>query len=318
MQEIKDVVYAFRNLYPESKRRMSLGLSLPMADKSAFGGTPHWQDLKEMADIAEQIGLDGLSVVDHYVYRSADPSSVRGFWEAGTIATALAASTTTVQVSIMVAGNSFRHPIHLAKVAETISDVSNGRFILGLAAGANKPDFDMVNFPYDTRSSRAREALPIISAFLKKGYVDFQGRYYQATDAHNRPIANSRYEGGVPLLVGARAPRMGRLGAELADGFYTGWQSTLQALSTAIEQINGFAEAAGRDPSTLFVASGSHVAMGGYLGFRPNPLMGEPEEIAEQIRAFGNAGAHHFLISPDPCTPKTVADLAKVLEFLDA
>lgn len=312
------MTYTFRNLYPESKRTMSLGLSLPMADKSAFGGTPHWRDLKEMAQIAEQIGLDGLSVVDHYVYRSADPSTVRGFWEAGTIATALAASTTTMQISIMVAGNPFRHPIHLAKVAETISDVSSGRFILGLAAGANTPDFEMVGFPYDTRSSRAREALAIISPFLKQGHVDIQGTYYQANDAYNRPLANSPYEGGVPLLVGARAPKMGKLGAELADGFYTGWQATPDALTGVIEQIAGFAEAAERDPRTLFIATGSHVAMEGYLGFRPNPLTGEPEAIAEQIRAFSDAGAHHFLISPDPCTPKTVADLANILEFLDA
>jgi len=55
-----------------------------------------------------------------------------------------------------------------------------------------------------------------------------------------------------------------------------------------------------------------HVAMTGYLGFRPNPLTGSPEEIA-----FRDAGANHYLVGLDPCTPAAIEEFARVVEVLN-
>jgi len=166
---------------------MSLGINLPLAEKSAFGGTLRWSGLHEMATLPEDIGLDGVSIVDHSFHRSADRSSVRGFWEAGTIATALAVATTSLRVSIMVVGSQFRHPIHLVKMAETISEVGDGRFILGLAAGGNLADFEVTGIPTTHRSSRFGDAIELIHPLLKRGNVDHHGRAYTPNDAYHQP-----------------------------------------------------------------------------------------------------------------------------------
>lgn len=306
-----------RNLFPNSRRKMSIGISLPMAEKSAFGGTPRWSDFREMAALTEAIGLDGVSIVDHYVYRSADPSTIRGFWEAGTIATALAATTNTIQVSIMVAGSQFRHPVHVVKMAETISEVGGGRFILGLAAGANRPDFDMAGIPFSYRSSRFEEALSIVYPLLKEGHVDHHGKHYEANDAYNVPRSLAEPAGGVPLVIGTKGERMRKLTAQLADGWYSGWQVSPETLTPQMDALDAACDEIGRNPLTLSRLTGTHVAMTGCLGFRPNPLTGAPEEIAEKIRGFREAGANHFLVSLDPCTPAAIEEFARVVEFLD-
>ena len=72
-------------LFPSSDRPMSIGIMMPMAERSAFGGSPRFQDIREMAEMAEDIGLDGISFADHFVSRPDDPSGVRGFWEAGSV-----------------------------------------------------------------------------------------------------------------------------------------------------------------------------------------------------------------------------------------
>ena len=50
--------------------RMKLGIILPEAEGDFAGGTAGWRDFKEMAQLAEQIGLDSVWFVDHLLYRN--------------------------------------------------------------------------------------------------------------------------------------------------------------------------------------------------------------------------------------------------------
>jgi alkanesulfonate monooxygenase SsuD/methylene tetrahydromethanopterin reductase-like flavin-dependent oxidoreductase (luciferase family) len=304
-------------LFPESTRGMSIGIMMPMAERSAFGGSPRFEDIRQMAATVEEIGLDGISFADHFVSRPDDPGGVRGFWEVGSIISAIAASTQVVSLSVLVACAIYRNPFLTAKMAETLDEISDGRLILGLGAGWSKPDFDMAGLPFDRRVSRFEEALSIIHPLLREGHVDFQGTYYSADNAVNTPRGPRSSSGGVPILMGTKGPRMMRLTAQFADAWNAVYYSNAEELIPLLSTLDEACEQVGRPPESLVRTAGGHIAMDGYLGFRPDPMRGSPEELAERIEAFRTLGIAHFVASLDPCTPKSIESFGRVVELLD-
>jgi alkanesulfonate monooxygenase SsuD/methylene tetrahydromethanopterin reductase-like flavin-dependent oxidoreductase (luciferase family) len=54
----------------------------------------------------------------------------------------------------LVACTSFRDPALLAKMADTLGEISGGRFILGLGAGWHQPEYEAFGYPFDHLSDR--------------------------------------------------------------------------------------------------------------------------------------------------------------------
>ena len=181
-------------------RRLKVGIQLPEVERVV-----RWTELREMARLAEQVGFDSVWVGDHLLYRY-DDGSRRGPWEAWSVLAALAEATERIELGPLVAATSFHSPPMLAKKAATIDEISGGRLILGLGAGWNETEYEAFGFPFDSRVSRFEEAFTIIRSLLREGYVDFEGRYYQARDCHLLP--RGPRPNGPPLMVGSIGPRM--------------------------------------------------------------------------------------------------------------
>src|SRR5688500_17161810 len=144
-------------------RALKIGIQLPEVER-----TVRWSEQREMAELADRIGLDSIWVGDHLLYRD-DGKPTRGPWEAWSLLAALAAVTERVEIGPLVASTSFHAPAMLAKKAATVDEISDGRLILGLGAGWNRPDYDAFGFPYDHRVSRFEEAFTIIRELLAIG-----------------------------------------------------------------------------------------------------------------------------------------------------
>jgi alkanesulfonate monooxygenase SsuD/methylene tetrahydromethanopterin reductase-like flavin-dependent oxidoreductase (luciferase family) len=133
--------------------RMRLGLMLPIGAGALGEGRPvRWTDLREMARTAEAVGVDTLFVPDHLLFRKSPPDNlmqvnmpegkIRGIWESWTILAALAEATSRIHLGPLVACTGFRNPAILAKMADTLDEVSDGRVILGLGAGWHEPEYE--------------------------------------------------------------------------------------------------------------------------------------------------------------------------------
>jgi alkanesulfonate monooxygenase SsuD/methylene tetrahydromethanopterin reductase-like flavin-dependent oxidoreductase (luciferase family) len=109
-----------------------------------------------------------------------------------------------------------------------------------------------------------------------------------------------------------------RLTAQYADAWNSDWHRTPETLAPVIARLDDACREVGRDPATLVRTSGSNIALPGYLGRRPNPITGSPEEIAAAIRSFASLGIRHLVCGIDPCTPQSVEWFGRVVELLDA
>ncbi|HYM84735.1 MAG TPA: LLM class flavin-dependent oxidoreductase, partial [Candidatus Dormibacteraeota bacterium] len=103
------------------RRPLRVGIQLPEVEREV-----RWPELRTMARLAEDVGLDSLWVGDHLLYRYAD-GSTRGPWEAWSLLAALAAATERIALGPLVASTSFHAPPMLAKLAATVDEVSGGR-----------------------------------------------------------------------------------------------------------------------------------------------------------------------------------------------
>ncbi len=293
-------------------QRMRIGVILPIAEDSEQQTTRSYAEIRELATQAEASGLDSIWVFDHLLFRFPDEPTA-GISEAWTMLAALAGATQRVQLGTLVLAVPFRNPALLAKMADTLTDISGGRLILGVGAGWHKPEFDAFGYPFDHRVDRFEEALQIMAPLLREGKVDFEGKYYSARNCELRPhrSGSSRTE----LLVAGGKPRMLRLTARYADSWNTAWLSQADQLDARLAALHSACEEVGRDPQTLSVTVGVNMAYNtggqGAEETQGKAITGTPEQAAEALLAFARKGVDHVICSVDPMTQESLNWLAE-------
>ncbi len=170
---------------------------------------------------AEAYGFDHAWTYDHLGWRSL----VDGPWfDAVPTLTAAATVTTRIGLGTLVASPNFRHPVSFARQLTALDDISGGRMLLGLGAGAGGTSFDarVLGGPELTpreRADRFAEFAELLDLLLRTDRVSWSGRYYQAVDARNLPGCVQRPR--LPIVLAANGPRSIALAARLGDGWVT-------------------------------------------------------------------------------------------------
>jgi probable F420-dependent oxidoreductase len=301
---------------PDTKRTR-IGIILPLGEWRMVGQTARWADLLAMAQRAEELGFDSIWIVDHLLVRAPGEPDV-GVWEGWSVLSAVAAVTRRVEIGTLVACASFRNPALLAKMADTVDEISGGRLVLGLGAGHHEPEYRAFGFPFDHRVGRFEEALQIIHGLLRDGYVDFDGTYYQARDCVLRP-RGPRLQ-GPPIIIATTGPRMLRLAARFADSWNVYFDKTgnrLENLLTLLQNVDTACAETGRDPRTLERTASVLVALDDRVrieGVTVPPLTGSIDHITGELLGYVRAGISHIQIRVEPNTVASIDALAPVLD----
>ena len=275
--------------------------------------------------MAEQAGFDSLWVGDHFLYRMAD-GTADAPWDCWSLLAAAAAITSSLTLGSLVTPVGFYNPAVLAKKATTVDEISGGRLVLGLGAGWNEVEFRGYGVPYDHRTSRFAEAFTIIRTLLQEGRIDFEGEYFSARDCELVPTSRP---GGPPLMIGSVGQRMLEITLPYVQAWNV-WHSDTGNSPAGVAPLRARVDAAclrvGRDPATVAATVCALVRMAGGVGRRQgdgytdqtsNPVPGEPEIIAEELRAYARAGVAEVQLVLDPITVESIEAFGPVFELLD-
>ncbi|MGH2377356.1 MAG: LLM class flavin-dependent oxidoreductase [Candidatus Limnocylindria bacterium] len=285
---------------------MKVGIQLPEVEREV-----RWSEVVAIARASEDSGFDSIWVGDHMLYRG-DGRPERGPWDAWTQLAALAAKTSRVTLGPLVAATAFHSPGHIARMAASIAEISDGRFVLGLGAGWNEPEFRAFGFPMDHLGSRFEESFGIVRGLLAGERVTFSGRFHQVDDAVLRP----RPAHQVPLMVGSNGPRI--LACTLPhvaawNIWYDLYGNTAGGFAALNAKIDEACRRAGREPREVRRSACVLVAFG-RGGERPhNAPPVQPVDLRRHISDLGGAGADEAILIIDPITERSVRDIAKQL-----
>jgi F420-dependent oxidoreductase-like protein len=160
---------------------------------------PRWQ---KIARLVEDQGFIGLFRSDHFTIGPPDMDSLE-LW----ISLAwLASHTKRIEFGPLVTPFSFRHPVHTARMASAVDDLSRGRLVLGLGAGWNKREHNLFGFDLlqpEARFDRFQEGMEVVTRLLQSNEpVTFEGQYYQLHGAILLP--RPQRPGGPQILIGGK------------------------------------------------------------------------------------------------------------------
>jgi F420-dependent oxidoreductase-like protein len=173
------------------------------------------EDLRACWRIADEGGFDHVWDFDHLA--SIGPLGPdRTIYEGWALQAAMAEATKRVRIGCLVTGNTYRHPVVLAKLAVTVDHLSGGRLEFGIGAAWAEVEHEMYGIEgLDHRVGRLSESLQIIKSLFTQERTDFDGRYYHLKDAiaNPKPIQKPH----PPIWIGAQGESTLRLTARHAD-----------------------------------------------------------------------------------------------------
>jgi 5,10-methylenetetrahydromethanopterin reductase len=170
-----------------------------------------------------------------------------------TTAALVAAATTRIEIGIGVVNPFWRHPSLIAMEAATLDEASGGRVRLGLGAALWTlrhlgEDDDRTQRPLAVMI----EAIRVVRA-LVRGETGVDGELFAVR--RDARLDFERYRPAIPIYVGAVNANMLRASGAYADGVELGAITSPGYVAWAWEQITRGALDAGRDPTTLDLAS---------------------------------------------------------------
>ncbi|HEV3360877.1 MAG TPA: LLM class flavin-dependent oxidoreductase [Pseudonocardiaceae bacterium] len=258
---------------------------------------------------AEELGFDFLSISDH-------PADTDGSYEAWTVLSWIAASTSRIQLATRVLGVPYRPPALVAKMAETFDRLSGGRLILGLGGGYSDGEFRAFGLPVPTAREKVdglADAIRIARGLWSEPGFSYAGRVHHVDNADVAP----RPEHRIPIWLGTFGDRALAVTGQLADGWIPSLGSApVETVTGLRDKIRAAAEAAGRDPGEItcgyhFQVDPSQVDPSATAPDEPWVVSGPVDKIAETLAGFAGLGFSALSIVPGgPDRTETVERLA--------
>ena len=164
----------------------------------------------------------------------------------------LAGQTSTISLSLLVTGVTYRHPGLLAKIVTTLDVLSGGRASLGIGAAWYEEEHQGLGVPFPPvaeRFERLEETLQICLQMWSDDDGPYTGLHYQLAETlcRPRPISSPRPK---ILIGGGGEKKTLRLVAQYADACNL-FASSPEEVQHKIEVLARHCEDVGRDPAEI-------------------------------------------------------------------
>ena len=283
-----------------------------------------WDQIKAVLEVMDSGRWTSVFAYDHFIppWHHTDEIMEHEFLntlEGWSLLAECAAVTDNLKLGILVAGNTYRNPGLMAKMAATVDVVAPGRVMLGIGAGWNVREHQAYGWEFPSmreRSDRLEEACELIRKLFHSGpeeRIDYNGKYYQLKQAAFAPKSGSGEP--IPIMVGG-----------------TGEKRTLKTLAMYGDIMNVIAspervkhlsrvlekhcEAVGRDPTEI--QKTVHVPIRivhdekkaeEIRGENAWSMIGSPQYVIDRIGDFLDVGITEFTPQIRPQRPEIYQEL---------
>jgi probable F420-dependent oxidoreductase len=311
--------------------RFGLGFPTSREGQTYAVGYVRPRELAGLARRAEELGYYSVWGNDHL----ATPRVIRAtldraanFYEPIVTFASLVNVTERLRFMLSVLVFPMREPVLLAKQIATLDVLSGGRVMLGLGLGGYRDEVEAVRpgLQEANRGAMLDEGLEGLRLLFDQDDASYAGRYirFRQVDLAPKPVQRP-----FPILVNANPNNAAGLRrvARLADGWIAA-SSPPAALTAGRAQLDAALAEQGRQPGAfelhtqIWVSFGrdraeaetklersqhfrrmvahteDHSAAEALAHFRAGNLLGTPEEVIEQVRAYQRAGVAHLGVIP--------------------
>jgi probable F420-dependent oxidoreductase len=289
---------------------VDFGVFLPVSGRAATRG-----GLIRAAQAAEEYGFTAVWAADRIVipWKIETPYNYNWsgsffvppeapFLEPLTVLAFLAGATERLRLGISVLVMPYRDPVYWAKIAATLHQLSEGRFILGVGVGWMREEFDALGHGdlFAPRGKVADEHLEILRTLLSEEHASHRGEFYEFSDIAFQP------KGRIEVWVGGEAKPSQRRAGRLGDCWFPYFpRVTAEEMARRYAYVRQVAEEAGRDPDAVALnCCLSAEITAEDVPQEPDVLRGSPRQVAERLYEFREIGVGHcglqFLVGRFP------------------
>jgi probable F420-dependent oxidoreductase len=254
-----------------------------------------------MGPLAEALGYDSVWVMDHllnsgYIRERLDD---KPYYHPLATLSYLAATTNRVRLGTSVLVLPYHNPVELAKYAATLDQMSGGRVILGVGAGAMTEEFEALGVPFRQRGALTNEGMEIMKELWTNPDPRYRSERWNLAGFKFAP--KPAQQPTIPLWVGGSSPGALRRAATLGDGWHPTGLSP-EEFRGGCEEVRKLATAAGRDPDRLTMSMRVEVEVGGQASSQRAAsrarLPGDnADQMIEGLRAYQRAGVDHIVLA---------------------
>jgi alkanesulfonate monooxygenase len=212
-----------------------------------------YDEILAAARTAEEAGIEAFFRSDHYA--SFPGGSGLPTTDAWTTLAGLARETTRIRLGVLVSPVTFRIPGNLAKVIQTVDEMSDGRVEAGFGAGWNEKEHQQLGIPFPAIGERfdllAEQMAVIHGLWTEPDGWSFDGPHWPVRGSmrHGEIARGGRRHPHI-LFGGKGGPRLAELVARYGDEFNLNSASPDDA-PEAYERVRAACRAIGRDPESV-------------------------------------------------------------------
>ena len=301
---------------------MRFGVHIPTCIEGMMYPVPFAKpsDILPTALLCEELGFDSVWGNDHMTtqrYVQQEFAEAPNFFEPLITFSYCASRTTRLRFATGIIVLPMRNMPVLAKQVATLDQLSGGRLILGVGAGAYREEYEAL-FP-DARGVRrgtiVDEGMQALRLLFTERKATFRGStvHFEDVECFPKPAQSP-----MPIYAGGNHPEVRRRAGQYGQGWMPAVLSP-EEIARGIEDVHRAAAAAGRDGAAIDIAPQFAVSIGRTReeadrrfrgsqlfkhleslkkstlreqtgGFEQRNLIGSPEEISERIRVYERAG----------------------------
>ena len=292
---------------------MKFGITMPNS-----WGIEDPQQALAFGPLAEDLGFDSVWVMEHLFNTGYIKERLqdRHYYHPLATLTYMAATTKKVQLGTSVLVLPYHNAIQLAKFAATLDQMSNGRLVLGVGAGALQVEFEALGIPMRGRGAWTNDCIRMMKELWTNPMPSYHSRRWNFSGSYFSPKPVQKPH--VPLWVGGSSPAALRRAATLGDGWHPSGISP-EEFTIGRQEIGELAAKAGRDANQMNMSIRLEVDVPGDDSVsrgnaqRTSFPGDDPQRIATGIEAFQNVGAEHAVIS---LNTGNVANLKRQMEVI--